>query len=177
MIRHITLIISALFIISADLVQYSYFQREDTNAKIKATFFYSFAQYFEWPEKEGSFIINIMGENPGLISELNKTLSNKSIGSQKIEIRSSKDLKEVEKANILFLTPDKSSFLADAVTKFKGKGTLIITEKQGLAKVGSTINFVIEENKQKFELNKSAAGKAGLKVASALEKYAATVIN
>ena len=35
------------------------------------------------------------------------------------------------------------------------KNTLIITEKPGLAKQGSGINFVIENNKQKFEMNKT----------------------
>ena len=54
---------------------------------------------------------------------------------------------------------------------------LIITEKQGLAKVGATINFIIKENKQNFELNKTAATKAGLNVGSNVEKLAANVFN
>lgn len=177
--RRMLVILFGFLLLSADIVNYPIvYQRDDTNAKIKAVFLYNFTRYFEWPSnKTGSFVITIMGENPNLINELNKMAATKTVGSQKIEIKSIKELKEVESSNILFLLPDKSAVLADAITKFKGKGTLIVTEKIGLAKVGSAINFIIDENKQKFELNKTSASKAGLKVSSALEPLAAAIIN
>jgi Fe-S cluster assembly iron-binding protein IscA len=153
------------------------FQKDDTNAKIKAVFLYNFTRYFEWPAKEGNFVITIIGDNPGLVAELNKMAASKMVGSQKIEVQNHQSINSAEKSNILFILPDKSSQLADAMAKYKGKGTLIITEKSGLAKVGATINFIVEENKQKFELNKTAAAKAGLKVGSTLEQLAASVIN
>ena len=99
------------------------------------------------------------------------------VGSQKIEVQNHPSIKESEKANIIFLTPEKSHFLTDAVAKFKGKGTLIITEKTGLAKVGAAINFIVEDNQPKFELNKTAVAKAGLNISSSLEKMAKNVIN
>lgn len=162
---------------SADVVDYSYYQKDDTNAKIKAVFIYNFTRYFEWPSKNGNFVIALCGDNANLVTELNKMASTKLVGDQKIEIKTVSTIKEAEKANILFLMPDKSGNLADALTKAKGKGTLVITEKNGLAKVGSTINFIIQENKQKFELNKASAAKAGLKVSSTLDQLAAEVIH
>jgi hypothetical protein len=175
--RRIILLFFAFLTLSTDLVEYTYIQKDDTQAKIKATFVYGFTKYFEWPGGNGDFVITILGENPGLVAELNKIAATKKVGAQKIVIQNHQTIKEVEKANILFITPDKSHFLNDAVSKFKGKGTLIVTEKQGLAKVGSTINFVVEENRQKFELNKSAASKAGLTIGSSLEKLAVNVYN
>jgi hypothetical protein len=100
----------------------------------------------------------------------------KSVGGKKLVIKNIASLTEIEKSQILFILPDKSSTLNDAVTKFKGKGTLIITEKTGLAKVGASINFIIDANKQKFELNKTSISKAGLKVSSSLETLAKNVI-
>ena len=44
-----------------------------------------------------------------------------------------------------------------------------------MAKKGSAINFVVEGNRQKFELNKSNVERHNLKVASALEKLAVLV--
>ena len=177
--RKILVILFGFLLLSADIVNYPIvYQKDDTNAKIKAVFLYNFTRYFEWPNnKSGNFIISILGENPNLVHELNKMAATKMVGSQKIEIKNIKDLKEIESSNILFILPDKSAVLADAVSKFKGKGTLIVTEKAGLAKVGSAINFIIEENKQKFELNKTSASKAGLKVSSALDPLAAAIFN
>jgi hypothetical protein len=176
--RKLIFLFIAFLTLSTDVVEYPLlFQKDDTNAKIKAVFLYNFTRYFEWPGKEGNFVITIVGENPGLVAELNKMAASKMVGSQKIEIQNHHALKDIGKPNILFITPDKSNLLTDAVSKYKGKGTLIITEKLGLAKVGATINFIVEENKQKFELNKAAAAKAGLKVGSTLEQLAASVIN
>jgi hypothetical protein len=173
--RKLLFLLIAFFTLSADLVEYPLFQKDDTQAKVKATYLYGFTKYFDWPAKEGNFVITIVGENIGLVNELVNMSKTKMVGSQKIEIQNHQSLKDFEKSNIIFITSDKSAVLADAVGKFKGKGTLIVTEKTGLAKVGATINFIVEENKQKFELNKSAATKAGLTVGTSLEKLAATV--
>jgi hypothetical protein len=53
--------------------------------------------------------------------------------------------------------------------------TLIITEKQGLVEKGAGINFVIKNNRQKFELNKKNVERYKLKVSSNLEALAFTV--
>ena len=67
--------------------------------------------------------------------------------------------------------------LKDAVTKYKGKGTLVICEKSGMAKAGAVINFIIDENKQTFELNTTSATKVGLKVSGNLKDLAKSVFN
>jgi hypothetical protein len=70
---------------------------------------------------------------------------------------------------------ENSAMLPDVLKKMKGKSTLIVTEKLGLAKQGSAINFIIENNKQRFELNKSNIEKYNLKVSSTLEALAIKV--
>lgn len=175
--RRVLLLFFAFLALSTDWVEYAYYQKDDTQAKIKATFLYGFTKYFDWPSGDGSFIIAIVGQNPGLVVQMNKIAATKQVSGRRITIVNEQSIKAIDRADIVFLTPDKSALLNDAVSRFKGKGTLIVTEKQGLAKVGATINFVVEENKQKFELNKSAASKAGLTIGSSLEKLAVSVYN
>jgi hypothetical protein len=57
---------------------------------------------------------------------------------------------------------------SEILNKLKGKNVLIVTEKPGFARQGSAINFVIVQNKQKFELNKNNAEKYNLKVSTTL---------
>lgn len=175
--RKLVFLFISFLTLSTDIVEYPYFQKFDPQAKERSCYLYNFTKSFEWPNKDGNFIITIVGENAGLVAELTNLSKTRQVGSQKIEVQNHPSIKEFEKANIIFITPDKSGLLADAVSKFKGKGTLIVTEKPGLAKIGATINFIIEDNKTKFELNKSAATKAGLNTSSSLEKVAKTVIN
>ena len=65
--------------------------------------------------------------------------------------------------------------LKDISAKYKGKGALIVTEKGGLAKSGSAINFVAIDSKLKFEYSKTNAVKAGLKTSEELKSLAIAV--
>lgn len=149
----------------------------DPNAKVKAIFLYNFTKYFEWPKnmKSGNFIIQVIGTNTSLNQELNKMATSKQIGNQKLEIRNTTTYDATIQSHIIFLLNESSDKLKEIVTKTKGKGTLIVTEKTGLAKTGSAINFVVAENKQKFEYNKANAVKAGLKTSDELKSLAIAV--
>ncbi|HTA61421.1 MAG TPA: YfiR family protein [Bacteroidia bacterium] len=177
--RKLIFLFIAFLTLSADVVERPLLQqKDDTQSKIKAVYIYGFTKYFEWTNnKEGNFTITVLGENTNLLNELGNTVRNKSVGSQKIELKNRNAISEIDQTSILYITPDKSNLLSEALAKFKGKSVLIITEKQGLARVGAAINFIVDENKQKFELNKLAASKAGLNVGSGIEKLAASVIN
>lgn len=176
-VRRLLFIIFAFFLMSADVVELRFIQKDDTNARIKAVYLYNFTRYFEWPGnmQEGNFVICVVGSNAGLSVELNKLAAQKMVGNQKIEIKSVNSLSEIGKSNIVYLLAENSGLLKEAMNVTKGKGTLVITEKSGLAKAGSVINFIVQENKQKFELNTASAQRSGLKVSSNLKDLAAAV--
>ena len=142
----------------------------DTNARIKSVFIYNFTRYIEWPAdyKTGNFIINMYGTNAAMLAELNTMAKTKTVGTQKIEIRNTTTLDGIGKCNILYVTPDVTTPIADIIAKINGKSTLLVTEKPGYALKGAAINFIVVENKQKFELNKANAEKYNLKVSAQL---------
>jgi hypothetical protein len=51
-----------------------------------------------------------------------------------------------------------------------GKSTLIITEKNGGLDEGAAINFIILEDKMRFELKPENANKYGIKFSSKLQE-------
>lgn len=154
-----------------------FIQNYDTNAKIKAVFLYNFTRYFEWPEakKTGNFVIHVIGNNSSLLKELNDLSAKKMVGNQKIEIKFSNEFDGKSAPHILFVLTESSKSLSDATSKLKGKGTLIIAEKEGAAKSGAAINFVVIENKQKFEYSKNSAVKAGLKTSEDFKSLAIAI--
>lgn len=179
--RHLKSAIKILFSVTLIAV-YSFTytsgkQKVDTNAKIKAVFIYNFAKYIEWPSnyQSGQFTIGILGENDALYDELTKMSKVKKVANQSFSIRKYSKLSEVDSPHILYIPEDSSSILAKAVSKLTGKSTLIVTEEPGLAKKGSSINFIIEGNRQKFELNKTTTESHNLKIASTLENLAVIV--
>ncbi len=150
---------------------------EEANARIKAIYIYNFTKYIEWPDtyKEGSFVIGFIGNNSALLSELSKMSVSKKVGNQSIEIRNISTIEDNAKFNIIFILSDNSSQLSEVISKTKGKSPLIITEKPGLAQKGAAINFIVIDNKQKFELNKTNLEKYKLKVAINLIQMAQMV--
>jgi len=152
-------------------------QSVDTNAKIKTVFLYNFTKYIEWPTqyKKGNFVIGLLGASSSLASELDKMAQSKTVGDQKFQIKKYTSTTGLDGCHILFVAPDCSIPFSEVTSKLKGKSTLIVTERSGLAKQGSAINFVIVDNKQKFELNKGNAEKYNLKVANSLSQLAIVI--
>lgn len=152
-------------------------QSEEANAHIKAIYIYNFTKYIEWPEnyKEGNFVVGVLGTNTSLINALNKMAESKTVGTQKFEIKSVSSIADVAKCHIIYILADNSAQLGDVILKVKGKSALIVTDKEGLAAKGSAINFIIDGNKQKIELNRSNLEKYKLKVASTLVEMSVAV--
>jgi hypothetical protein len=164
------LILSSWMVVSPD-------QSEEANAKIKTIYIYNFTKYIEWPAsyKEGNFVVGVLGTSTPLVSELNKMATSKTVGTQKFEIKSVSTPADCAKCHIVYILSDNSSQLNDVLGKLKGKSALIVTDKSGLATKGSGINFFVDGNKQKIELNRSNIEKYKLKVASTLVDMAVQV--
>ncbi len=149
---------------------------KNTNTKIKAIFLYNFTKYIEWPSdyKSGMFKIGILGSTD-MIQELEQMASKKKVGAQQIVISKFASVDAITKCHMIYIPREKSGTLAEVVKKVGGNSTLIITDKEGSARKGAAINFVVESNKQRFELNVSNALKHNLKVSSNLSGLAIVV--
>lgn len=108
-------------------------------------------------------MIYVVGKNENLISELKTLASKKKVGNQDIEIKNSFAFDPSISSNIIYLLSEVSKSIPDATSKSKSNSTLVVAETPNACKTGSSINFVVIENKLKFEYNKNNAVKAGLK--------------
>jgi len=148
----------------------------DGNSKMKAIFIMNFTKLIEWPKsyREGNFVVGVIGDTP-LYSELTKMAKTKKVANQSLQIKKFSTAKDIGKCHILYVSKGKSQDISAVLKKVKSNSTLIITEKQGLVDKGAGINFIIKNNRQKFELNKKNVEKYKLKVSSNLEALAFTV--
>ena len=76
---------------------------------------------------------------------------------------------------MLFINADHDISVSELADKLKNKSTLVVTEKPGMAKQASAINFIVVNSRQKFELNKKNAEKYNLRVSSNLVSLAVLV--
>ena len=136
----------------------------------------NFTKLIEWPKsyREGNFIVGVVGESP-LYSELSKMSKTKKVANQSLQIKKFSTSKEIGKCHILYVSKGQGQDISSVLKKVKSNSTLIITEERGLVDKGAGINFIIKDNRQKFELNKENVEKYKLKVSSNLEALAFTV--
>jgi len=141
--------------------------------KAQSLFIYNFTRLIEWPEpyKRGDFVVGILGSGP-ISNELNTALIGKKVAQQDIQIENYNSVDEIIRCHVLVIPFEQSDNMANVIAKLGNQGTLIITEKPGMIDKGAIINFVIEGNALKFELNKPGATKRGLKLSMTLEKMA-----
>jgi hypothetical protein len=76
---------------------------------------------------------------------------------------------------MIFLTRDAGLSLADLAERVADRPILVVGESPGFAAEGGMINFVLEGTKLRFEVNPSAATRAGLSISSRLLKLARVV--
>jgi len=143
---------------------------------LKAAFIYNFTRYIDWggyaANKE--FVIGIIGES-AIHEPLEDIANTKTVDGKKIVIRKFNSPDEIGFCHILFISRNSTWSLKEIMEKATDKGTLLVSEKTGFAEQGTAINFIIMDNKLKFEANTKSINSAGLKASSQLLKLAILV--
>ncbi len=119
----------------------------------KALFMFNFAKYIEWPNhsSQNEFIIGVLG-NDDIVPELKKLASSKKINNKPIIVKSVKSPSEASNAQLFFIPESKSGNITEAISFFKNKSTLIVSEKKGACTEGTAINYVLQGGKMKYEI-------------------------
>lgn len=141
--------------------------------KVKAMFVYNFTKYVQWPaaSQTGTFLINVYGNSP-IFDELVKISEMKSAGAQPIVVKRVATPSEIANPHIIYVSANRQADIDQIIKQVSSKPTLIITESKGMIEKGAAINFILVDNKQRFEIKRDNITGKGLKISSELEKFA-----
>ncbi|HSZ71622.1 MAG TPA: YfiR family protein [Cytophagaceae bacterium] len=139
--------------------------------KLKAAYLYNFATMTNYPasHQSGNFVIVVVGNSP-IIGELDAIAKIKKIGSQSIEVKKVSSVSEISNAHIVFLPEDQKSKLADLLARTSSSPIVVVAETDGASVKGAIFNFVLIDQKLRFEVNESKANAKGIKLAANLVK-------
>jgi hypothetical protein len=151
-------------------------ENNEDETTVKALFIYNFTKHIEWPKGKinGKFMIGVLGNSP-VFEKLSSILKDRKIKDLPVEIKRIAGNDQVESCDILFIAKAESDRFKDINEKSDCYGVLIITEEKDMAKKGSCINIIRQDERMKFEINDSAVRKEGLKVSSQLYELAVIV--
>ncbi len=149
------------------------FAQERPIHEVYSMMVFNFVKYVQWPANENSkeFVIGVVGSDD-IYNTLNTWYAGKAKGAKIYVIKKFKNAAEVTDCQVIFIDRSKSNEFDAVNNKVKGKGTLVVTDRNGLGSKGSCINFKTVDEKLRFELNQQAMEASNLKVASALSSMA-----
>jgi hypothetical protein len=140
--------------------------------RVKAAFIFHFAQLVDWPPEtptgtDNSLVLCTLGEDP-FQGALEGTIAGKAVGNRVIRIRHLGQPQDMQACQILFLGKAQSKHIPLLVTDLHNAPVLTVGETAGFLDAGGMIDFLLEENKVRFEINLEAAESARLKIGSRL---------
>ena len=147
-------------------------------ARAKAMLTLNFIRYIGWTDdaRQGDFVIGVLRDKE-VASQLRANSEGKKFGFQDVVVKEFKNVDEMVDCQVIYVSNTVSfSRTASQIMNKVGKGTLIITEQEGATGSGSMINFVVRDDKLKFELSKKNASYAGIQFSSKLENMTAAIV-
>ena len=148
--------------------------------QVKAAFLFNFARFVEWPadafpSADSPLQICILGQDP-FGRDFEQMIEDKTVSGHRIEIAHPEGVPQARACQVLFIAlPDKQQVL-QTLQGLKGASVLTVGDVPGFAKMGGIINFVLDDNRVRFEINQKAAELAHLKLSARLLTVAKLVL-
>jgi hypothetical protein len=148
--------------------------------ELKAAFVYNFTKFVEWPsssfrDPNAPFVVAVAGNSP-CTAELEKIAKERKINGRQMIIKRVTTFEAAQDAQALFISASEESRSKDWLAAVRGRSVLTIGESELFCKQGGVINFLLEGEKIRFEINIDQAEASGLKVSAQLQKLAKTVL-
>ena len=158
--------------------------------QIKAAFLYNFINFIDWPNenkdenKDNPIYIGILGKNP--FGNSFEPIKDKQVKDRVVIVKHFENLDnlkhcyanegEQKQCYLLYISSSEKENLNEIIEFINGKSILTVGDMKNFLESGGIINFLMEDNKVCFEINKTAAEKAKLIIRSKLLRLAKRVI-
>jgi hypothetical protein len=172
----IGLLAAGLLVLLAGLAQADPPEAASLEYRLKTAFIYNFTRFVEWPpegvtDPAAPFRIGVLGV--GALGEEISALRGKMVNGRPLSIRHYPVWNdEVRECEILFIAASEANYLHAILAKLDDAPVLTLGDTESFAARGIMINFFMESNKVRFEINLKQARAAGLEISSRLLKLA-----
>jgi hypothetical protein len=138
--------------------------------QIKAGFLFNFTKFVEWPsdaflDSSVPIVLGVVGENP-VTNLVTEAAAGKAVNGRAVIVKRFKEEQDLRGCQILFVSSSEEKHIAQILEKLRGSSVLTVGEANGFAQSGGVINFLVEGNKVRLELNLEAAARARLKISA-----------
>lgn len=149
--------------------------------KLKAAMLYHLKEFVEWPasaylDRHSPILLCILGQDP-FANSLDSTILKETDNGRLVLIRHLHNETEIPGCHILYISSSERKTTAHIFSALNGSSTLTVGEMAQFAAHGGIIQFSLEEQHVRFDINLDAASRAGLRISSKLLALAQIVKN
>lgn len=146
---------------------------------VKATYLHKFAPFVEWPNAaaefpDGNFIVCVVGTDP-LGALLDRAVTGQQVAGHPIEIRRLARVTGNPGCAVMFVAGSDAQPVSAALVAVRGMPVLTVTDGATDPATKGIINFVLQDDRVRFEIDNSAAAANGLTISSKLLSLAVHV--
>lgn len=147
--------------------------------EVKAAFLYHFIGYVEWPARAfdspaSPFVVGVLGKS-AVLDALREAVRGKSVQGRAVTVRQVQIGQELRQCHLLFIPAPEMRNLSRVLEVLGEAPVLLVGESEGFTQRGGIINFFLEQNKLRFEINPDAAKRVSLNISSKLLRLARVV--
>jgi hypothetical protein len=133
--------------------------------QVKAAFLFRFLSFVEWPEQAlgapgAPLVIAVLGAED-LRSELQNIVSGRMVNNRPVVVESLREGERPRGAHVLFVARDARAQLRRLATI---PALLLVGESHGALEQGALINFVVRDDRVRFEVAPEEAERRGLRI-------------
>jgi len=154
-------------------------QTKPSEYQVKAAYVYNFGKFVKWPDdaaanRSGAFTICVLGADPfGTV--LQSTLAGESLGGKSVAVKRVPTPQDAASCHILFLSTAQETKLKEILVALGQASVLTVSDIPEFSQRGGMIQFVLQGDRVRFEINRANAEGNGLILTSDLLKVAVVV--
>ena len=147
--------------------------------QVKAAFLFNFARFVEWPPDAGrqandEFVICV-ADDEAFAAAVDRVVGGKSLDGRVLRVRRLHVGDDIRSCKIVYLGSTDPARLDSLLKSARTTAVLTIGDAPGFTRRGGIINFILQDNRVRFEINPDAAERAGLRISSKLLQLATIV--
>ena len=148
--------------------------------RLKSAFLFKFLGFVEWPQAvferpEAPFVIGVLGAKT-MEDELAQTVAGRQVAGHPVQVRALGRADAVAGLQVLFVGRAESARVPAVVAAADGQPLLVVTESDTGLAAGGGINFIVVDDKVRFDISLRPIERAGLKVSARLLAVARNVL-
>lgn len=152
-------------------------ESKPTQYDVEAVYLLNFSKFVRWPQTPANnrpFTICIFGEDP-FGPALARTISGETLDGRPVVNKQISNPEEATACSILYIRTAESTRVARVLSQVQGLPVLTVSDMPNFLERGGIIQFVLMDDRVRFEVNLQPTNRDGLMLSSELLKVAVKV--